>query len=89
MNDINWNQLANNAANQTDSQLTSQMASLTNLKLTEIESFISESNITNENALKVLQIVASATMENNQKASDIETIENGVAFLVKLAGKVV
>ena len=40
MSNINWADLAVKAANQTDIAFNSQMASLTSLKLTEIDNFI-------------------------------------------------
>ncbi|SEB50256.1 hypothetical protein SAMN04489761_1080 [Tenacibaculum sp. MAR_2009_124] len=89
MNTIDWNEIANNAAKQTDDELGSQLAHLTNLKLVEVESFIAESKITNANAIKVLQIIDNAALANNIKAVKIETIENGINFLTKLASKVI
>lgn len=47
MSNINWDDLAEKATNQTDIAFNSQMASLTSLKLTEIDNFIKQSNISN------------------------------------------
>ena len=89
MSDIDWNALAEQAGNQTDTDLKNQLAGLTSLKTSEIDSFISESKITNANAVKVLQQINDASLANNQKASAISNIQNGVGFLVKLVSKVV
>ncbi|CAM1354073.1 hypothetical protein [Tenacibaculum halocynthiae] len=89
MSTINWNKIANEAASQTDSEFNTQITSLTNLNITEVDTFIQESNISNANALKVLKIIGNATDNNNSKATAISTIENGVNFLVKLASKIV
>lgn len=89
MSDINWNDLAQNAASQTDAELNTKMASLTSLKVTEIDAFIAESSITNTNAIKVLQEINNATTSNNQKANAISNINNGVGFLIRLVSKVV
>lgn len=89
MSDINWNDLAENAASQTDAALSTQMASLTNLKVSEIDAFIAQSSITNANAIKVLQEINNATTSNEQKASAISNINNGVGFLIRLVSKVV
>ncbi|WP_298882985.1 hypothetical protein [uncultured Polaribacter sp.] len=89
MSDIDWNALAEQAGNQTDTDLKNQLASLTSLKTVEIDSFISESKITNANAVKVLQQINDASLANNQKATAISNIQNGVGFLVKLVSKVV
>ncbi|WP_044397294.1 hypothetical protein [Lacinutrix sp. Hel_I_90] len=89
MADINWNDLAENAASQTDAELNTQMASLTSLNVSEINDFITQSKITNANAIKVLQEIHNATSSNDQKASAISNINNGVGFLIRLVSKVV
>ncbi|PWG05853.1 hypothetical protein [Polaribacter aquimarinus] len=89
MSDIDWNALAEKAANQTDAEFKNQLAGLTSLKTSEIDTFISESNISNANALAVLKEINNATLSNNQKANSIANIQNGVGFLVKLVSKVV
>ena len=89
MSDIDWNALAEQAGNQTDIELKNQLAGLTSLKTAEIDSFITESKISNANAVKVLQQINDASMANNEKASAISNIKNGVGFLVKLVSKVV
>lgn len=89
MGDIDWNAIAEQAANKTDAEFKTQLAGLTSLKTTEIDVFIKESNITNTNALSVLKEINNASLSNSQKATAIANIENGVGFLVKLASKVV
>ena len=54
-----------------------------------ITNFIAESSISNANAVKVLHEINNATRTNNQKATTIASIDNGVGFLVSLVGKVV
>lgn len=89
MSNIDWNALAEKAATQTDVEFKSQLAGLTSLKTSEIDTFITESNITNTDALTVLKEINNASLSNNQKASAISNINNGVGFLVKLVSKVV
>lgn len=89
MSNIDWNALAEKAATQTDSEFKNQLADLTSLKTSEIDTFISESNITNTDALSVLKEINNATLSNDQKANAIANIQNGVGFLVKLVSKVV
>lgn len=89
MSDIDWNALAEKAATQTDTEFKTQLAGLTSLKTSEIDTFISESNISNKDALSVLKEINNATLSNNQKANSISNIQNGVGFLVKLVSKVV
>ncbi|CAL2104271.1 conserved protein of unknown function [Tenacibaculum sp. 190130A14a] len=86
---INWDQLAKQAGNQTDAEFNQQITQLTNLNLSEVDTFISESKISNDNALKVLKVIDNATLSNNEKANSISTIENGIGFLVKLASKAI
>ncbi|ARV15718.1 hypothetical protein [Polaribacter sp. SA4-12] len=89
MSDIDWSALAEKAVSQTDSEFKSQLAGLTSLKTSDIDTFISESNISNTNALAVLKEINNASLSNNDKASAISNIQNGVGFLVKLVSKVV
>lgn len=89
MSTIDWNALANNAASQTDSEFNSVLAGLTSLKASEIDTFIAQSNISNANAVKVLQEINNTTTSNMQKAQAIATIENGVGFLVSLVTKII
>ncbi|MFK8058592.1 MAG: hypothetical protein AB8B78_00710 [Polaribacter sp.] len=89
MSDIDWNALAEKAASQTDTEFKTQLAGLTSLKTSEIDTFITESNISNKDALSVLKEINNAALSNNQKASSISNIQNGVGFLVKLVSKVV
>ena len=86
---IDWTQIANEAAQQTDTEFATQIASLTRMNITEINTFIEESNISNENVLKVIQEVNNATASNTEKTAAISNIENGVNFLVSLAKKIV
>ena len=86
---IDWDALANKAAQQTDQQFSEEVAKLTSLNTTEINNFISESSIINANAVKVLKEINDAARTNNQKATAIASIDNGVGFLVSLVSKVV
>ena len=89
MSSINWNELAANAEQQTDTQFATQIASLTSMSTVEITKFIQESTITNANAIKVLQEVNNAASANTQKATAIANIENGVGFLISIVSKIV
>jgi len=89
MSDINWDDLANQAASQTDAEFNTQMASLTSLKVSEIDNFIAQSTITNANAVKVLKEINDATASNNEKADAIANVDRGVNFLVSLVSKIV
>ncbi|WP_452600433.1 hypothetical protein [Pontimicrobium sp. MEBiC01747] len=89
MSEINWDDLADKAASQTDEEFNAQMANLTSLKVTEIDAFIAQSAITNANAVKVLKEINDATASNNQKAVAIANVDKGVNFLVSLVTKIV
>lgn len=89
MSGIDWDDLANKAASQTDAEFNAQMANLTSLKVSEIDDFIAQSAITNANAVKVLKEINDATSSNNAKADAIANVDKGVNFLVSLVGKVV
>jgi len=86
---INWNELAAKAEQQTDAKFATQIASLTSMSTTEITTFIQESAISNANAIKVLQEVNNAASSNNQKATAVANIDNGVSFLISIVSKIV
>lgn len=89
MSNIDWNSLAEQAGSQTDVEFKNQLAGLTSLKTTEIDAFISESKISNSDALKVIKEINNASLSNNEKASSITNIQNGVGFLIKVVSKIV
>ena len=89
MSDIDWSALAEKAASQTDAEFKNKLAGLTSLKTSDIDAFITESKISNTNALAVLKEINNASLSNNEKASAISNIDKGVGFLVKLVSKVV
>lgn len=89
MSDIDWDNLAEQAGKQTDSQFQATIASLTRLNITEVDQFIQESKISNENAIKVLKEINAAAASNTAKADAIANINNGVNFLVSMASKIV
>ncbi|WGH76757.1 hypothetical protein P8625_06270 [Tenacibaculum tangerinum] len=89
MNSVDWNKIAQEAASQTDSEFNAQLASLTNLKISEVDAFIKESKITNANAVKTLKLVNDTTIDNNEKAKAISNIENGFSFIISLVSKII
>lgn len=89
MSQIDWDNLANQAAAQTDAQFQTTIASLTSMRISEIDQFIKESAITNENAIKVLKEINDAAASNTSKADAIANIDNGVKFLVSMASRLV
>lgn len=89
MSNIDWDNLANQAADQTDAEFQTTIASLTRISIKEIDEFIKESQISNENAMKVLKEVSDAAASNTAKADAIANIDNGVNFLVSIANRIV
>ncbi|OUS12578.1 hypothetical protein A9Q93_10140 [Nonlabens dokdonensis] len=86
---IDWDAIAQQAGQQTDQQFHEEIAKLTSMNMTEIDKFISASEISNENAVKVIKEINDATRSNNDKANAIANIDKGVGFLVSLVSKVV
>jgi hypothetical protein len=86
---IDWDNLANQAANQTDAEFQTTIASLTRISIKEIDEFIKESQISNTNATKVLKEINDAAASNTAKADAIANIDNGVNFLVSIANRII
>lgn len=89
MDSIDWNSLSEKAVAQTNQEFSEELANLTNLKADEINNFIAQSKISNENAVKVLKEINNSTLDNNQKATAIKNIENGVEFIINIVSKIV
>lgn len=89
MDSIDWNSLSEKAVAQTNQEFSEELANLTNLKADEINYFIAQSKISNENAVKVLKEINNSTLDNNQKATAIKNIENGVEFIINIVSKIV
>ncbi|MBC8753787.1 hypothetical protein H2O64_03845 [Kordia sp. YSTF-M3] len=87
--EVNWDNLANEAASLTDAEFNKTIASLTRMSISEIDTFIKQSEITNANAIKVLKEINDAAASNTAKADAIANIDNGVSFLVTLANRIV
>ena len=69
--EVDWDNLANEAADQTDSEFNTTIASLTRMSISEIDEFIKQSEITNANAIKVLKEINDAAASNTAKADAI------------------
>ncbi|AXG70411.1 hypothetical protein KORDIASMS9_02651 [Kordia sp. SMS9] len=89
MSEIDWDNLAEQAGKQTDTEFQTTIASLTRISIKEIDQFIKESEISNENAVKVLKEINAAAASNTAKADAIANIDNGVNFLVSMASRIV
>lgn len=85
--EIDIDRLIDTALNETDRKFRSQIASLTTLKMAEVEALINESSITKEDFAKVLGEVKDATKSNTEKAAAIQSISKGVDLLVGIATK--
>ncbi|HET7819467.1 MAG TPA: hypothetical protein VFL70_09175 [Bacteroidia bacterium] len=83
----NWDDIANQAANATDTHFASQISGLTRLNDKEIESLISETGINKQDLVLVLKEVKDAQKSNEAKAKAIKNIGKGLDVLVSIAGK--
>jgi len=83
----NWEDLAEKASSETQTDLKKQLEALAKINLSEVEDFLKQSLISRENASKVLKEIEDATKSNSEKALAISTVNKGVAFLVSLVAK--
>ena len=84
---LNWNQIIQDAANETDESYQSKISSLSSLNDAEIEKLITEEGISKQDLAAVLKEVTDATKSNQQKAEAIENITGGVKAVVAIASK--
>jgi DNA-binding transcriptional regulator YiaG len=84
-----WNKIAASAGQQTDDELKKQISSLSRLNDAEIEQIIHDTGISQQELVKVLQIVKDATLSNEKKANAINGIGKGVDVIVSILTKLV
>lgn len=85
--DINWDQIINNAAQKTDQQFSSEISSLSRLNDQEINSIVNDSGISQKDLANVIKALTDATLSNQNKANAIANITGGVKALVGIAEK--
>lgn len=85
--DINWDQIINNAAQKTDQQFSSEISSLSRLNDQEINSIVNDSGISQKDLASVIKALKDATLSNQNKANAIASITGGVKALVGIAEK--
>jgi hypothetical protein len=83
-----WNRIADEATEATDAHFATQIASLTRLNSTEINTLISESGISKRDLATVFKVLKESTTTNEAKANAIRNTSKGLQVLVALAAKV-
>lgn len=84
---INWDEIANQAADITDAHFANQISSLTRLSDAEIQNLILETGISKQDLTSVLKEIKDATKDNIAKVDSIRNISKGIDVLVAIAGK--
>jgi hypothetical protein len=84
---IDWNKIAADAGTQTDEAFKTKISSLTSLDDEEIIALMQHTGIDKKNFALVLKEVQDATKSNNDKATAIKNINNGISLLVEIARK--
>lgn len=83
-----FKEIADEAKNITDQQLSSDISSLTKLSQEEINS-IAPAPLDKDNLKKLIQMVKDSAKSNEIKAETITNIDNGVSLLVSLLSKLI
>lgn len=86
---IDWNQIADEAANATDEHFASQISSLTSFNDTEINQLILETGISKQDLANTLKEIKDATKSNESKAKSIKNIGKGFDALIAIAFKII
>lgn len=89
MSEINWDDIANQAATTTDAHFANQISSLTRLNDAEIQHIIFETGISQKDLADIIKEVKNVTKSNEAKANAIKNIGKGVDVLVALASKLI
>lgn len=80
-----FSELAEKVAQMTDAEFTNEFTSLTRLTNDDVKDLIMKTGISQKDLSAVLKVVNDATIENEQKAKSIQTINKGVDVLVGIA----
>lgn len=83
----NWDEIARNAANETDDQFAAKISSLTSLKDDEIKQLLLESGISRQDLTELFKIINDATLSNQQKAQALRNINHGIEAASKIIAK--
>ncbi|TBX66139.1 hypothetical protein EZL74_11160 [Flavobacterium silvisoli] len=86
---IDWDKIAENAANSTDEHFSNQISGLTRLNDNEIQKLIFDTGISKQDLVTILKEVQDATKSNEAKARAINNIDKGIQTLVAIASKLI
>ncbi|HEX8561766.1 MAG TPA: hypothetical protein VF676_02190 [Flavobacterium sp.] len=82
----NWKDIAKNAAEATNEELSGEISSLTRLSGSDIQELL-DNGISKTDLAEVFRIVNDATKSNEAKAKAIRNISQGVDILVAISKK--
>ena len=84
---MDWNNLLQEAVNETDASLASKISSLCHLTDADISS-IAPSKVDKDNLVKVLTVVKDQTLSNEKKVQALQQIGNSLDLLIGIAAKI-
>lgn len=83
-----FDDLLNQADQQTNDELASKLSSLTALKDEELKSLMEEDGVEKQNIIKLMSILSDASKDNTEKAKAIENIAGASKVVIALLKKV-
>lgn len=86
---IDWNQIANDAANETDEHFANKISSLTRFNDTEINQIIYETGISKQDLANILKEVKDTAKSNESKANAVKNIGKGIDALVAITSRLI
>jgi hypothetical protein len=84
---MDWNNLLQEAVNETDASLASKISSLCHLTDADISSIV-PSKVDKDNLVKVLTVVKDQTLSNEKKVQALQQIGNSLDLLIGIAAKI-
>lgn len=88
MSNINWDEIIQDAASETEAQYSSKISRLSRLNAEEVEEIIKEGGISQKDLAMVLKEVMDAAKSNEEKAKAISNISGGLQTVVSIISKV-
>tara|TARA_B100000965_G_C19368520_1_gene659228 strand:+ start:289 stop:552 length:264 start_codon:yes stop_codon:yes gene_type:complete len=83
-----FDDLLNQAEQQTNEELATKLSSLTALKDEELKSLMEEDGVEKQNIIKLMSILSDASKDNTEKAKAIDNIAGASKVVIALLKKV-
>lgn len=87
MSEIDWDEIARKAREETNSKFREEISTLVRLNDDDIKSIIKQSNIDSERFAEIIKIMKDSSLTNHKKAKAIKDIDNGLRAVIGIVNR--